>query len=123
MPLFQKMDIAYWTCFLLKSALIPATWRESKETVGHCPAAKANSISGDSSPARRVISCARGCVILVCVVLKSRFAFPPIRRRAFLLLMLAVSGKDILRGRSSRRSPQRLALPAGRVVEGIEGTP
>jgi pimeloyl-ACP methyl ester carboxylesterase len=50
-------------------------------------AAKANSISGDSSPAMRVISSASGCVILVCVVLRSRFLFPPIERPAFRQLM------------------------------------
>jgi len=76
-------------------------------------AGRVNLTSGDSNQARRVISSARGCVILVSAASRSRFVFPPIGGPAFQPLSLAALRKGIRRGRSSNHLPEKLALRAG----------
>ncbi len=78
------------------------------------PSGEGQLISGGLSLERREISCARGCVILVSVALSSRFVFRPIGRPASQPPSSPALRKNIRRGRSSRRLPEKLVLPAGR---------
>ncbi len=107
------MGKAYCTCFRLRPAPIFEASRETMETAGGYRAGKGNSISGDSSPAPHVTSCARGCVTLVFTALRSLSVFQPIERPAFQLPSWPALPKNILRGRFSRRLQQKLVLRAG----------
>jgi pimeloyl-ACP methyl ester carboxylesterase len=78
------------------------------------PGGSDNSISGDLSPARRVILYAPDYVILVCVALRSPSVFRPIGRPAFHPPSSPALRKNIQRGRSSLHFQPKLVLWAGR---------